>query len=119
MTVKVLSYAIIISVNPLHLIIDKIIGYIEESNENNLSLVPTDESKETLNKYEELWSKIRNFIRLITNNSNNYDEKYMKIKLNSDDENTKILKETLKFYNMIIVVISVFHEGNKYNSQVF
>ena len=31
-------------------------------------------------KYEEFWSKIRDFIRSITKNSNDYDEKYMKIK---------------------------------------
>ena len=34
----------------------------------------------------ELWIKIRDLIRSITKNSDNYDEKYMKIKFNSDDE---------------------------------
>ena len=48
-------------------------------------LVPTDESKDTLKKYEELWDKIRDLIRSINNNSDNY-EKYMSIKFNSDDE---------------------------------
>ena len=37
-------------------------------------------------KYEELWSKIRDLIRSITQNSDDYDEKYMKMKFNSDDE---------------------------------
>ena len=37
-------------------------------------------------KYEDLWIKIRDLIRSITKNSNGYDEKYMKIKFNSDDE---------------------------------
>ena len=37
-------------------------------------LAPTDESKDTLKKYEELWNKIR-YIRSITNNSDNHDEK--------------------------------------------
>ena len=37
-------------------------------------------------KYEELWSKIRDLIRAITKNSDGYDEKYMKIKFNLDDE---------------------------------
>ena len=36
--------------------------------------------------YEELWSKIRNLIRFMTKNSDDYDEKYMEIKLNSDDK---------------------------------
>ena len=36
-----------------------------------------------MKKYEELWSKIRYFIRSITKNSGDYDENYMKIKFNS------------------------------------
>ena len=40
-------------------------------------------------KYEGLWSKIRDLIRLITKNSDDYDEKYMKIKFHSDDENDR------------------------------
>ena len=83
MTVK----ALINNANPLYLIINKINWYIEESNENKyLTLVLTDESKYTLKKYEELWNKIRDLIRSITNNSDNYSKNNMKIKLNSDDD---------------------------------
>ena len=42
-----------------------------------MTLDPTDESKDTFKKYEELWSKIRDLVRSITNNSDKYDEKYM------------------------------------------
>ena len=43
------------SVNLLYFIIDKINGYIEESNGNKyLPLIPSDESKCILEKYEEL-----------------------------------------------------------------
>ena len=38
----------------------------------------------------------------------------MKIKFNFDDDLP--LNKTLKFFNMIIVVRSVFHEGSKYYS---
>ena len=49
MTDKNLSYKKINSVNPLYLTINKVNGYIEESNENKyLTLVSTDESKDTL-----------------------------------------------------------------------
>ena len=42
-------------------------GYLEYLNENKyLTLVPIDESKEKIKKYEELWIKIRNLIRSIT-----------------------------------------------------
>ena len=49
-------------------------------------LVLIDERKEKIKKYEELWSKIRDLIRSVTKNSNDYDEKYIKIKFNLDDE---------------------------------
>ena len=40
----------------------------------------------------------------------------MKVKFNSDDHLP--LKKTLELYNMLIVVRSLFHEGNKYDTQV-
>ena len=70
-----------------------------------LQLVPTGESKETLKKYEELWNKIKDLIRSITNNTHNDDEKYMKIKFDSDNELT--LKKTLVFRNIIVIRHSV------------
>ena len=86
MTIEDLSYVKISSVNLIYRIIDEIDGYIEESNRNNyLTLVPTYESKDTLKNYEEMWIKMRNLTRSITNNSDSYDEKYMETKFNSDD----------------------------------
>ena len=71
----------------MYLIFNKVNGYFEDINGNKyLTLVPTNESKEKIKKYGELWIKIRDLIRLITENSDDYDEKYMKIKFNSDDE---------------------------------
>ena len=62
-------------------------GYFEEIiGKKYLTLVPTNKSKENVKKYEELWSKIRDLIRLITKNSDDYDETYMKIKFSLDDE---------------------------------
>ena len=51
-----------------------------------MTVVPTIESKQIINKYEEMWSKIRYLVRSITKHSDDYDEKYMKIKFNLDDE---------------------------------
>ena len=79
-TIKDSKYVKINSVNPLYLIFSKVNGYFEEINKNKyLTLVPTNEKKEII-KYEELWSKIRNLIRSISKNSDDYDKKYMKIK---------------------------------------
>ena len=65
-------------------------------------LVPTNESKEKIKKYEELWSKTRDLIRSVTKNADDYDEKYMKIKFNSDDELP--LNKTIEIPGMTIVV---------------
>ena len=54
-TIKDLKYVKINSVDPLCLIINKVNGYFEEINKN-LTLAPTNESKEKVKNYEELWS---------------------------------------------------------------
>ena len=84
MTIKYLKYIKINSLNFLYLITNKVNGYFEKINGNKyLTLVPTNESKRKVKKkYGELWSKIRYLIWSITKNSDDYDEKYMKIKFN-------------------------------------
>ena len=52
----------------------------------------------------------------MTKNSDDYDEKYMKIKFNSDDELP--LNKTTETPSIIIVVTAVFHENDKYYTQV-
>ena len=92
---------------------EEVTGYFEEVNENKyLTLVPTNESKEKIKTYEELWCKIRYLIRSITKNSDDYDDKYMEIKFNSDDKLT--LNKTIEIPIMTIVVRAVIHENNKY-----
>ena len=82
-----------------------------------MTLVPNNESKEIIRKYEEFWNKTKDQIRKTTNNSNDYDKKYIKIKFNSNDDLP--LNKTLELHNMTIVVRAVFHEDNKYYPQVF
>ena len=53
----------------------------------------------------------------ITKNSDDYDEKYMKIKFNLDDELS--LNKTTEISTMTIVVRAIFYENNKYYPQVF
>ena len=65
-----------------------------------------------IKKYEKLWNKIRDLIKLITKNSEDYDEKYMKIKFNSDDQLP--LNKMIEIHNGEIVVRVVFHKNNKY-----
>ena len=113
-----LRYAKFNSVNLLYLIINKINRHIDENNEvKYLTLVLTDEGKDTLKTYEELWNKIRDLIRSITNNSDDYDEKYIKIKFNLNDD--LLLNKTLELRNMVIVVRSVFYEDNNTIHKLF
>ena len=60
---------------------------------------------------------MRDLICSITKNSDDYDEKYMKIKFNLDDKLP--LNETIAIPSMIIVVRAIFHKNNKYYLQVF
>ena len=112
------EYIKIYSVNPLHLIFRSVNGYFEEINRSKyLTLVTTNKSKEKIKKYGELWSKIRDLIRSITTNSDGYDDKYMKIKFNSDDELP--LNKTIESPMIAIVARVAFHENNKYYPQIF
>ena len=89
---------------------------LKKSNANKyLTQIPTDERKYKLKNYKEQWNSTRDLMKSKTNNSGYHDEKYMEITFSSP--NNLHLKETLKLYNMMIVIRSVFHEGNKYYPQ--
>ena len=75
LTIKDLNCVKINSVNSLYLIIGTINRHIEENNENKcLALVPTDKSEGKLRKYEKMTTKIRDLIRSVSNNSDDYDK---------------------------------------------
>ena len=81
-------------------------------------LVPTNESKEIIKKYKELWSKMKDLIWSIIKSSDDYEKKNMKtIKFNSDDKLS--VNKTIEIPSMIIVVRAVFYENNRYYLQVF
>ena len=76
------------------------------------------ESKENIKKYEKLWIKIRDLIRSITKNSDDYDGKYMKTKFNLHD--SLPLNKQYKFRLIVTIVVrAVFNENNKCYAQVF
>ena len=107
----------IYSVNPLHIIIPHVDGYIEEKGANKyLVFESTDENKELLKKYNDIFHGIRDTIKEISSGECDYEEDYMKIKFNSDDNSP--LNKPLKFHNMTITIRSVFEDGKLY-PQVF
>ena len=69
-----------------------------------------------MTKYTELWNKIKNLIETINGKPGEFDEKYMKIKFSSGDNSP--LNEILRFYNLTIVVRSVFQEDKKHYPQI-
>ena len=128
---KIDDYQNIYSVNLLNLIVTNASGYIEEEDLNTLYLnidhpsgykekgvkkylvlVSTDENKELLKKYSDVWNEIKNKIKEVNDSECNYEKHYMKIKFNSDDDIP--LNKPLKFHNMTITIRSVFEDGKLY-----
>ena len=106
------------SVNPLYLGITRVNGYIEEKDCNKyLVFDSTDENKELLKKYSDVFNKIKDKIKKIDNNDSDYEKEYMKIKFNSDDDLP--LNKLLKFRLMTITIRHVFEEDGKLYPQVF
>ena len=80
------------SINPLHLITRKVDRHIEEKNESkylvfdSTELHSTDENKEVLKKYTELWDWIKSKIGTTNDGKNGeYGKVCMKIKFNTGD----------------------------------
>ena len=108
----------IYSVNPLYLIIAHASGYTEEKGMNKyLIFDSTDENKELLKKYNDIWDGIKDKIKEVSSGECDYEKDYMKIKFNSDDDLP--LNKPLKFHNMTITIRSVFEEDGKLYLQVF
>ena len=115
---KIDDYENIYSVNPLYLTIAHASGYIEEKGVNKyLVFDSTDENKELLKKYNDVWNGIKNKIEEVSSDKCDYEKDYMKIKFSSDDNLP--LNKPLKFHNMTIITRSVFEEDDKLYPQVF
>ena len=98
--------------------VDHVNGYIEEKEVNKyLVFYSTDENKELLKKYNDVFNGIRDEIKKISNLQIDYEKDYMKIKFDSDDNLP--LNKQLKFHNMTITIRFVFEEDGKLYSQVF
>ena len=106
------------SVNPLYLLIDNASGYIEEINKDKyLVFDVTDENKDLLKRYDDVFNGIMSKIKKLDDDWLEYTKDYMKIKFNSDDNLP--LNKQLKFYQMTITIRHVFSENNKLYPQVF
>ena len=106
------------SVNPLYLGITHANGYIEEKGMNKyLVFDSTDENKELLKKYNDVFNGIKDKIKEINSSESDYEKDYMKISFNSDDDLP--LNKSLKSLLMIITIRCVFEKDGKLYLQVF
>ena len=104
--------------NPFYLLINLSSGYIEEKGVNKyLIFDSTDENKELLKKYNDVFNGIKNKIKEVKSTKYDCEKDYMKIKFNSDDELP--LNKPLKFHLMTITVRFVFKEDGRLYPQVF
>ena len=62
----------------------------------------TDENKELLKKYNDVFNEIRDKIKEVSSNECDYEKDYMKVKFNSDDDFP--LNEQVKFHNVTITI---------------
>ena len=106
------------SVNPLYLMINKIDGFIEEKDGNKyLNISNTNKNSELLKKYAEVWDRIKDFIKKISDNNGEYDKDFMKIKFNSDYDIP--LKKVSNFLTMTFIIRNIFEKDGKYYPQCF
>ena len=97
--------------------LNKMNGCSEEINGNKyLTVISANERKEKIKKCEEMLIKIRDVIKSVTKTSDDYDEKCIKIKLDSDDKLP--LYKTIEIPITVIVVTAISYENNKYYPQV-
>ena len=109
---KIDDFENIYSVNSLYLIIAHTNEYIEEKDANKyLFFDITDENTELLKKYNDVWNEIRDKIKEISSGECDYENDYMKIKFNFDDNLP--LNKLLKFHNVTITIRSVLEEDRK------
>ena len=106
------------SVNPLYLMINKIKGHFEEV-DGDKYLIISSENGDIMQKYQELFDGIKEFIKRINDYSCpiKYDDNYMKINFNTNDN--IILNKIICFPTITIIIGSVTQKDGKYYPQLF
>ena len=91
------------SVNPLYLHINNASGYIKDKNKDKyLIFDDTDENKELLKIYDNVFSGIMSKTKQIDHDWLEYTKGYKKIQFNSDDNLP--LNKKLKFHTMTVIL---------------
>ena len=106
------------SANPLYLMINKIKGHFEEV-DGDKYLIISSENGDIMQKYQEVFDRIKEIIKKINGYSQpiKYDDNYMKIKFNTDDNIP--LNKIIYFPMITLIIRSVTQKDVKYYSQIF
>ena len=106
------------SVNPLYLMINKIKGDFEEV-DGDKYLIISSENGDIMQKYQEGFDGIKEIIKRINDYSYpiKYDDNYMKIKFNTNDN--IILNKIIYFPTITIIIRSVTQKDGKDYPQLF
>ena len=107
------------SVNPLYLMINKIDGFGEEKDDNKYFIISDiDRNGEILEKYNEVFSGIKDCIEQINGTELGvYDKYFMKTKFDSSDNIP--LNKLLSFPTITVIIRNSFEKDGKYYPQIF
>ena len=113
-------------IRPLCIFLPKMSAYRRDFDETKyMSFLIKDD--ELLEKYNEIWEKVKNSIKEEFDSKPVYNEKYLKAKIksyngkiNTNFHNNKIPREGSQFICLSVILIdSAFRTGKKYHPQVF
>ena len=106
------------SVNPLYLMINKIKGHFEEV-DGDKYLIINSENGDIMQKYQEVFNGIKEIMKKVNdyNQPIKYDDNYMKIKFNTDDNIPP--NKIIYFPTTNIIIRSVTQKDGKYYAQLF
>ena len=106
------------SVNPLYLMINRIKGHFEEKYGDKYPII-SPENGDIIQKYQEVFDRLKEIIKKINDYSQpiKYDDNYMKIKFNADDNIP--LNKIIYLPTIAITIRSVTKKDDKYYPQVF
>ena len=110
------------SVNPLHLMIDKMVGQLEEKSGNKyLVLGDINENKEVSKKYEEVWEGVKIEIETINGvDKIEYGKDLKKKKKKRFESNGDLqMNKPIKLHLLTMIIRSVFSEDGKFCPQLF
>ena len=93
----------VFSVNPLYLMINRIKGHFEEV-DGDKYLIISSENGDIMQKYQEVFDGIKEIIKKVNNYRQpiKYDDNYMKIKFNTNDNIT--LNKIIYFPTITIII---------------